>query len=72
MEQLLSVQYECVIVDESHRARRKNLGDDKENLKPEPNNLYDFLLKISLRTHSMLLATVCEWMMMNLSLSRNR
>ena len=57
LEQLLSVQYECVIVDESHRARRKNLGDDKENLKPEPNNLYDFLLKISLRTHSMLLAT---------------
>lgn len=57
LEQLLSVQYECVIVDESHRARRKNLGDAKENLKPEPNNLYDFLLKISLRTHSMLLAT---------------
>ena len=57
LEQLLSMQYECVIVDESHRARRKNLGDDKENLKPEPNNLYDFLLKISLRTHSILLAT---------------
>lgn len=56
-EQLLSVQYECVIVDEAHRARRKNLGEDKENLKPEPNNLYDFLLKISLRTHSMLLVT---------------
>ncbi len=57
LEQLLSVQYECVIVDEAHRARRKNLGNDKEHLKPEPNNLYDFLLKISLRTRSMLLAT---------------
>ncbi|MBU4450126.1 MAG: DEAD/DEAH box helicase family protein [Actinobacteria bacterium] len=57
LEQLLSMQYGCVIVDESHRSRRKNLGDDKENLKPEPNNLYDFLLKISLRTHSMLLST---------------
>ena len=57
IEQLLSMQYECVIVDESHRARRKNFGDDKENLKPEPNNLYEFLLKISLRTQSMLLAT---------------
>lgn len=56
-EELLSLQYECVVVDEAHRARRKNLGDDKENRKPEPNNLYDFLLKISLRTHSMLLAT---------------
>lgn len=57
LEQLLSVQYECVIVDESHRARRKNLGEDKEHLKAEPNNLYDFLLKMSLRTQSMLLAT---------------
>ena len=57
LEQLQSMQYECVIVDEAHRARRRNLGEDKENLKPEPNNLYDFLLKISLRTRSMLLAT---------------
>ncbi len=57
LEQLLSVQYECVIVDESHRARRENRGVDKENLKPEPNKMYDFLMKISLKTHSMLLAT---------------
>lgn len=57
IEQLLSMQYECVIVDESHRARRKNLGEGKENDKPQPNNLMDFLLKISKNTHSMLLAT---------------
>ena len=57
LEQLLSVEYECVIVDECHRARRRNLGDDKENLKPEPNNLYAFLLKLSKRTHSLMLAT---------------
>lgn len=57
LEQLLSMQYECVIVDEAHRARRKNLGDGKENIKPKPNNLYGFLLQISRKTHSMLLAT---------------
>lgn len=57
IDQLLSKQYECVIVDEAHRARRKNLGEDKEHLKPEANNLYKFLLDMSHKTHSMLLAT---------------
>ncbi len=57
LEQLLSLQYECVIVDEAHRARRKNLAEGKENEKPQPNNLMDFLLKISKNTHSLLLAT---------------
>ncbi len=54
---LLSMEYECVIVDEGHRARRTNLGDGKENHKPLPNNLMDFLLKISTKTKSMLIAT---------------
>ncbi len=57
VEQLLAKQYECIIVDESHRARRKNLAVGKENEKPQPNNLMDFLLKISKNTHSILLAT---------------
>ena len=57
LEQLLSKQYECVIIDEAHRARRRNLGEDKAHLKPEPNNLYRFLLKMAKNTHSMLLAT---------------
>lgn len=56
-EHLLAKDYECVIVDEAHRARRKNLGDKKEQQSPEPNNLYDFLLKMSKKTKSMLLAT---------------
>lgn len=56
-EYLLTQEYECVIVDESHRARRKNLGQGKETQSPEPNNLYDFLLTLSLKTKSMLLAT---------------
>lgn len=54
---LLSMEFECVIVDESHRARRKNLSEGKENEKPQPNNLLDYLLKISKKTKSMLLAS---------------
>lgn len=56
-EYLLSMEYECVITDEAHRARRKNLGEGKENEKPIPNNLMEFLMKISSNTKSMLLAT---------------
>jgi|LSQX01.2.fsa_nt_gb SNF2 family DNA or RNA helicase len=56
-EHLLDISYECVIVDECHRARRKNLGTDKENEPAEPNNLLRFLHKIALKTKSMLLAT---------------
>jgi superfamily II DNA or RNA helicase len=56
-EFLLTKDYECVIVDEAHRARRRNLGEGKENLSPDMNNLYEFLAQISKNTHSMLLAT---------------
>ena len=54
---LLSQEYECVIADEAHRARRNNLGKGKEYKSPDPNNLYSFLLEISKKTKSMLLAT---------------
>ncbi len=57
MQYMLNMEFECVIVDESHRARRKNLSEGKEDEKPQPNNLMDFLLKISRNTKSMLLAT---------------
>ncbi|WP_227764540.1 phospholipase D-like domain-containing anti-phage protein [Zhaonella formicivorans] len=57
IQHLLNMEYECVIVDEAHRARRKNLGPGKEDEKPNPNNLLKFLLEISKRTKSMLLAT---------------
>jgi ERCC4-related helicase len=56
-EQLLKQNYECIIVDESHRARRKNLGKGKENDAPQPNNLMAFLLQAAKKTKSMLLAT---------------
>jgi hypothetical protein len=54
---LLDVKYECVVVDEAHRARRRNLGIGRENEKSDPNNLLAFLHWVSPRTRSMLLAT---------------
>ncbi len=56
-EHLLNLEYECVIVDEAHNARRKKLTPGEEHRKPEPNNMMEFLLKLSLRTKSMLFAT---------------
>jgi len=57
VEYLKQLRYECIIVDESHRARRKNLGPNREGERADPNNLLAFLYEISLRTKSMLLAT---------------
>lgn len=54
---LLKISYECVILDEAHRARRKNLDKNADTHKAQPNNLLDFLDKISFQTKSMLLAT---------------
>ncbi len=54
---LLNNYYECVIVDECHRARRKNLRPDGENDPSEPNNLMLFLHRVAPKTKSLLLAT---------------
>lgn len=54
---LVNGKYECVILDEAHRARRRNLGPGKEYDPAEPNNLLRFLWDISPRTRSLLLAT---------------
>lgn len=54
---LLDMEYECVVVDEAHHARRKDLGVNSKSVPKNPNNLLDFLMKINLRTKSMLLAT---------------
>ena len=56
-ECLKQLKYECVILDEAHRARRKNLGQDPNANKAQPNNLLRFLDEISFNTHSLLLAT---------------
>ncbi len=62
VNQLLNRSYSCVIVDESHRARRRKVpkvdakaGEIDE--KAEPNKLMEFLWKIGSKTKSMLLAT---------------
>jgi hypothetical protein len=54
---LASLSYECVILDEAHRARRRNLGPTRAHEKADPNYLLRFLNEISGRTKSMLLAT---------------
>lgn len=54
---LKQMKYECVILDEAHRARRKNLGKDPDKHKAQQNNLLAFLDEITFQTHSMLLAT---------------
>ena len=51
------LDYECVILDEAHRARRTNLGPSHRGEKAEPNNLLRFLMDIAPRTRSLLLAT---------------
>ena len=62
VSQLLNRHYTCVIVDESHRARRRKVpkvdaGADEIDEKAEPNKLMAFLREIGPRTKSMLLAT---------------
>lgn len=62
MTQLLSRRYTCVIVDESHRARRRKVpkvdaNADEIDERAVPNKLMAFLREIGPRTKSMLLAT---------------
>ncbi len=56
-ELLAHMRFECVILDEAHRARRRNLGPDAVFGPADPNNLLRFLWEISPRTKSLLLAT---------------
>lgn len=62
VNQLLSRRYTCVIVDEAHRARRRNVPKvdadaDEINERADPNKLMAFLREIGPKTKSMLLAT---------------
>lgn len=62
LDQLLGRQYACVIVDEAHRARRREVpkvdaSDSEVDERAEPNKLMAFLRDIGHRTKSMLLAT---------------
>jgi superfamily II DNA or RNA helicase len=52
-ERLLKLQYDCVIVDEAHRARRSS----GRSATVAYNNLMSFIRRVSSRTTSLLLAT---------------
>lgn len=54
---LLTQDYECVVLDEAHRARRRNAAKNPDTHKADANFLLAFLQEISPRTHSLLLAT---------------
>lgn len=54
-EHLLRLEYECVILDEAHRARRRNVNRPFEQARP--NNLLAFMQEIAFKTRSLLLAT---------------
>ena len=54
---LKQLKFECVIVDEAHRARRKKVSEQSMFEHADPNNLMRFLWEISRQTKSMLLAT---------------
>lgn len=57
VQALLGQDYELVILDEAHRARRKNSGQGKENQAPDMNRLMEFMVKVAARSRSVLLAT---------------
>lgn len=56
-ELLLQGSYECVILDEAHRARRRNPTRDADRNKADPNFLLQFINEISSKTKSLLLST---------------
>ncbi|NLX98387.1 MAG: DEAD/DEAH box helicase family protein, partial [Rhodopirellula sp.] len=54
---LLGQTYDCVILDEAHRARRRNLGENRDGEAAQPNNLLKFMYGVAEKTRSLLLAT---------------
>ena len=57
VEYLANMKFECVILDEAHRARRRNLRPKNWAAHANPNNLLTFIRTVSRQTKSMLLAT---------------
>ena len=54
---LAALRFECVILDEAHRARRRTRSTSQWLASAGGNNLLEFLRRISPRTKSLLLAT---------------
>ena len=46
IEYLENMRFECVILDEAHRARRRNLRPKNISARANPNNLLDFIRKV--------------------------
>lgn len=56
-EDLLKMKFSCVVWDEAHKIRRSNLREPKVWQSPEKNLLYEWALKHSRQTNTMVLAT---------------
>lgn len=54
---LSAMRWECVILDEAHNARRRNLSKRRRHETADPNNLLRMIRLIAPQTRSMLLAT---------------
>ena len=54
---LEAMDYECVILDEAHHARRTNLGPSHRGESARPTNLLRFMHTVARRSRSVLLAT---------------
>lgn len=57
VEPLKELEYECVILDEAHRARRERKLSSAKLEQKKDNNLYKFMTALSKKTKSLLLAT---------------
>ena len=54
---LREIEWDCLILDEAHKARRKNLKADQRDDPPESNNLLEFMRTVASHSKSVLLAT---------------
>jgi len=57
VDYLLAKNYECIIVDEAHHARRKSIDKNSNFYSFDCTNLYGYLLNIAPKAKSILLAT---------------
>lgn len=57
LDVLERMEFECVILDEAHHARRKNLSATDRDKPPQPNFLLQAITTLAGRTKSLLLAT---------------
>lgn len=56
-QDLLTRRFSCVLWDEAHKIRRANLREPKVWQPPQMNLLYEWAMKLGLRTKTMVLAT---------------